>query len=256
MKNHVALPCFVFILAIVILCSCSEPFDSVKSKTWEGEIFRKNDNKELSDVKFKMSNDTLFLFSNAIFGSENDTLILLKFVENDLTFTYKSLNENTFSFKLIHEVDSESENLYFIGNDYYIVLEVSDLDLKDSGSLSFYEDRAVPRESFMYLDGAYEGKVEMENQLSNYLLAEMGGVSMKLVFIDGFKVKIYIKSLLADMFSGTDKATYDIVNYKITGNTLYLERNKSKAQTIEVKNQGETLVLATDDTNIVMYKIY
>lgn len=256
MKKHVAKIYFTQFLIAVLLYSCSQPFDEIKNRTWEGQIYRNSDDKQLSDVRLEMSNDTLYLFSNAIFGSENDTLILQKIEEKDSTFTYKSPKGNTFSFKLVYKITDKSENLYFVGNDYYIVLGVSSLGLRDEGALSFYESRIVPRESYMYLDGAYEGEVEMENQLTNLFLAEMGGVSMKLVFVDGFKVKIYVKSLFVDMFSGTGKPTYDIVNYKVVGNKLYLDNNKSKAQTIQVKNYGETLVLATDEANIVMHKIY
>lgn len=96
----------------------------------------------------------------------------------------------------------------------------------------------------------------MENQLSNLYLTGIGGISVKLVFIDNFKVKIYFKSLFLDLFSDPGKPTYDVVNYRIMGNKLYLENNKSKVQIIEVEDYGETLVLAKDEVSIVMHKIY
>lgn len=256
MKKHVTLISFVIILIIIFISSCSNPYDIIKNRTWEGQIYRTDDDKLLSDVRLKMSNDTLFLFSNAIFGSENDTLILQKFDEKDSTFTYKSLIGNTFSFSFEYNQTEKSENLYFIGNDYYLVLGISSLDLKDLRALDFYKNMNVPRDSYMYLDGAYEGEIEMENQFSNMFLAEIGGISIKMVFMDDFKVKIYTKSLFVDMFSGSSQPSYETVNYKVVGNKLILNKNNSKAQSIDVKNFGETLVMSTDELNVIMHKIY
>ena len=256
MKKHVTLIPFVIIFIIVFISSCSKPYDIIKNRTWEGQIYRLDDDKLLSDVRLKMSNDTLYLFSNAIFGSENDTLVLQKFEEKDSTFTYKSVNGNTFSFSFEYNQTEKSENLYFIGNDYYLVLGASSLDLRDLGALDFYINITVPRDSYMYLDGAYEGEIEMENQFSNMFLAEIGGISIKMVFMDDFKVKIYMKSLFVDMFSGSSQPSFETVDYKVVDNKLFLNKNNSKAQSIEVKNYGETLVLATDKLNVVMHKIY
>lgn len=256
MTKHFATIFLSQLLLTMLLFSCSQPYDKIKNKCWEGEIYRSSDDKRLSYLKLEMRNDTLFLFSNAIFGSDNDTLILQQVEEKDSIFTYKSLEGNIFKFKLAYERNDNLESLYLFGNDYYIALGTSSLGLWEDGSLDFYECLPVPRESYMYLDGAYEGELEMENQLSNLYLTGIGGISVKLVFIDNFKVKIYFKSLFLDLFSDPGKPTYDVVNYRIIGNKLYLENNKSKVQIIEVEDYGETLVLAKDEASIVMHKIY
>ena len=239
-----------------IFSFCSNPNKEIENKTWEGQIHRMSDDKILSDIKLKICSDTMFLFSNAIFGSENDTLLLQNFSNSDSIFTYKSLKGERFQFKFKYEKNEDYEHVYLIGNDYYISIVESFNDLKTKSSLDFYKNIKVPRKSYMYLDGAYEGKLEMENQLTNMYLAEMGGISVKMVFIDNFKVKIYLKNAFVDLFSGSTKPSYETVSYNIVGNKLYLDNNKSNSQVIEVKNMGEMLILATDDANVIMHKVY
>lgn len=70
MKFHL-IPCM---LAAILLLGCSPPEEKIKGRTWEGEVYRNEDDKELSKVKLKMSHDTLFIFANAIFGASNDPL--------------------------------------------------------------------------------------------------------------------------------------------------------------------------------------
>lgn len=246
----------VLIAFPLVFSFCTKPYEKIEHTTWEGQIHRIDDDKVLSDVRLKLSDDTLYIFSNAIFGADNDTLLLQNFTKTDSVFTYKSINGRTFNFKYKYERDEDYEYVYFIGNDYYITLTGSIVDLRFEGALDFYKNIKVPRESFMYLDGAYEGQLEMENQLSNMFLAEMGGITIKLVFINDFKVNVYFKNAFVDFFSGSTKPNYETVNYNVVGNKLYLNKNKSKAEVIEVKNGGETLVLATDEANIILHKIY
>lgn len=246
----------MFLAVMILFSCCSKPYGKVKNKVWEGQIYRSRDDKELSDVVLKMGDDTLLVYANAIFGAGNDTLLQAGYDEKDSVFTFRNQKGENFQFKLVVEPDSKNPGLYFVGPDYYMVLRESSINLNDKYALSFYRDMDVPRDANMYLDGAYEGEVEMENQFSDLFLAGIGGISVKIVFIDHFKLKIYIKSLLVDMFSGSAKPQYEIVDYKILGNKLIFQHNKSKAKNIEVRNNGETLVLATDKMNVVMHKIY
>lgn len=249
----------LFIMSLiftVLLSSCSKPYNMVLNKTWEGQLYRIDDDKELSDIRLRMSNDSLLVYANAIFGAANDTLLLVKYEAKDSTFTYKNNSGDNFSFQFKYAKNGKEERLCLIGTDYCIVLKISEIDLSSNTALAFYLNVDVPSQAYMYLDGAYEGEIEMENQFANLYLAGIGGISVKLVFIDNFKVKVYLKSLFVDMFSGSTKPNYEIVNYKVTGNKLILNRNKAKAQTIEVRNNGETLVLATDKVNVIMHKIY
>ena len=257
MKRNGTTKLVILLIAIELLASCTKPYDTIVDKTWEGQIYRSEDDKQLSDVMLKMSNDTLDLYSNAIFGAENDTLILQQFDKKDSTFTYNSTEGVTFSFKFTLEKEKNSETLYFIGDDYYFLLEESHSDIGETDALNFYQNICVPREVYMYLEGAYEGEMEMENQMAQLFLSELGGIKMKLVFVDGFKVRIYAKSLALEFLANNrNRPTYELVDYTIIGNKLILKRNKTSANTIEVCNAGEKLVLATDELNVVMYKIY
>jgi len=256
MKRNVTKNLVVLLIAIELLSGCTKPYDAIVYKTWEGQVYRFDDDKQLSDVKLKMSNDTLYLYSNAVFGAENDTLILQQFDKKDSTFTYNSIAGSTFSFNFKLKTEKNTETLYFIGDDYYLVLGCSNSDLGKAGSLDFYRNMDVPREVFMYLDGAYEGNIEMENQVGEMFLSDMGGIKMKLVFVDGFKVRVYVKNLLFEVLSVGKRPAYELVDYKIKGNKLILNRNKAKANIIEVRNAGELLVMATDKLNVIMHKIY
>lgn len=255
MQNYIRTAISMSIILIVLLASCSEPYDEIKNKTWSGQIYRLSDEKELSDVRLKMSKDTLYLFSNAIFGAGNDTLIFENYKGNDSILTYNSLNGNRFSYKFRHPKTGDSENLILIGNDYFVYLIPSGFDIKDKDALDFYRNISVPRDAYMYLDGTYKGELEMENQFSNLLLGSMGGASVKMVFLEGFQVKIFFRSLFTDMFASSSEPSYEIANYTVDGNKLILESNKAKARIVEVKDYGETLVLETDKLNIVMHKV-
>lgn len=242
------------IILIVLFSSCSKPYDKIKNKTWEGNILRRGDYKKLSEVFLKMSNDSLFLYSNAIFGAENDTLKLVRYGEKDSTLTFNSLTGNSFKVKFEHLQTDTTENLYLIGDDYAIVLAKSYSEINDDLVSDFYWNINVPRDAYMYLDGTYKGELEMENSFSNLLLGSMGGASVKMVFLEGFQVKIFFRSLFTDMFANSSKPSYEIADYIVEGNKLILESNKSKVRTVQVKDYGETLILETDALNIVMHK--
>ncbi len=255
MKNYIPPTFSMSVILIVILASCSKPYDKIKNKTWSGQIYRLSDEKELSDVRLKMSKDTLYLFSNAIFGARNDTLIFENYERKDSILTYNSLNGNRFSYKFRHLESGDSENLFLVGNDYFLYLIPSGFDIKDKDVLNFYRNINVPREAYMYLDGTYKGELEMENQFSDLLLSSIGGASVKMVFLEGFQVKIFFRSLFTDMFASSSTPSYEIVDYQIDGNKLILDGNKSKVRIVEVKDFGETLILESDKLNVVLHKI-
>lgn len=243
------------IILILLFSSCSKPYDEIQNKTWEGEILRRSDYKKLSEVILKVSNDSLFLYSNAIFGSENDTLKLVRYDQKDSILIFNSLTGNSFKVKFEHSQTDTTENLILVGDDYAIVLAKNYFEINNDRVSGFYWNINVPRDAFMYLEGTYKGEIEMENQFSDLLLGSMGGASVKMVFLDGFQVKIFFRSLFTDLFASSSKPSYEIVDYRVEGNKLILDGNQSKARTIEVNDFGETLVLETDALNVVMHKI-
>ena len=238
--------------------SCSKSIDEIRNRTWEGQLYRSHDNKKLSDIKFKMTADTLFIFSNAIFGIGNDTLVLASDNKKDSTSDYKNSSGDVLTLKYKYTKSNNLEKLYLLANDFYIESMVSSIDIRMPKTLDFFNHLKLPRNVDMYLDGAYEGEFEMENQAVDLFFSSIGGAKVKMVFMDGFKVKIYFKSLAVDMFSNSPKAKYEIVNYKIVGNKLILENNKNKSKTseIEVRNNGETLVIETNEMNAILHKLY
>ena len=101
-----------FVGAVVALAvwSCSTPFEEFHNQTWKGTIYRSEDGKALSEVAFLMKPDTLFIYSNAIFGAGNDTLLLQSMDKKDSVFHYRSLKGIDYSFKV--SVTRKQDELY------------------------------------------------------------------------------------------------------------------------------------------------
>jgi len=253
-SNVVTLALQLFTLASIFLSSCSQPFSDVKNKTWEGQIYRLSDNKQLTDTRLKFSNDTLFVYANAIFGAANDTLIQSFVNIEDSTFVYKSINGTAYQFKLTHTSVKNIENLYLSGDDYYITLGISQANIEDVPALDFYKNYDVPRNSLMYLDGTYKGELEMDNQVMELFMADMGGITFQFDFLDDFKVKMKVKSLAMDMFGGGAPKP-EIHSYKVNGKKLIIGEN-GKDGTLQVRNDGLTLVYEMDGKSVVMHKVY
>ncbi len=243
---------FIFILLLVCIyinaCNSHKPLDELRIKDWNGDILRKGDNQELSQAKMKLSNDTMFLFSNAIFGSENDTLILTDFTSQDSTITLKSINSDGQSWKLKYEFTKvESKDFVALhGDGYYIYLIETSNDVTSPEELSFYLNRQVPDNPDYYLFGAYEGDMEFENPLLNLFSTGYGGIHIKFIFTENFKVKIYGRALL---FSGNDEEQ----TYSVRNDELYIG---SSNQGLKIIDHGNKLVVQTEDSNIILTKNY
>ena len=122
--------------------------------------------------------------------------------------------------------------------------------------LAFYKNIYVPDDAFMYLSGAYEGEIEMENSFMDLWSMTAGlKFTMKIVFLDDFKAKIFIKSLLVDMFGGIAPT---LNSYRVEGNRIIFNGKKLKGgvKGLLVTDNGATLVLQTDKANMVLHKIY
>ena len=61
---------------------------------------------------------------------------------------------------------------------------------------------------------------------------------------------------MVELFSGTEKAAFSVANYRIEGHKLFINYAKFKTGSFEVKQQGEILVFATNDANIILHKLY
>ena len=276
---------------VFIIYSCSKPVERIKNRTWFGSLYRISDNKELSKVAFKITDSNLFIFSNAIFGAGNDTLMFVNFKKEDSTYEYMNKNNEIYSFKLSHrfkinrglltpepimtQLSGESYNNYqeridecdklqakkraicdvetlgLIGNDYYIVSDISDFDIKDDRLINFYKHIEVPQEAYLYLDGVYEGSASCDNMINEFALLGMGGISMKLTFLDDFKVKVTGN---LSFISETD-----IQSYKIIGNKLYLIKKHetlNKKKGFIITDNGSRLIYETEGASVILNKIY
>jgi len=250
---------------VVLLHSCSnsksgtakekilEPMDKIRGKNWEGQVFRLRDDKVLSDIRLKIVGDSMYAYSNAIFGSENDTLNLISNNNQDSTFIFANRVGNQFKLKYVLDSPSDSGNLYLFSNDFYVGLITSSQDISESEALDFYLNIRVPRNPEMYLDGAYEGTVEFENPLVNMFSNSVGSAKIKLIFLDGLKVKMYGSVLWEN--------SNDILPYKVKGDKIFIGTSKEKGgklyqEGLRVTNNGSTLVYQGEDMNLILYKKY
>lgn len=216
--------------------------------TYKGFVKKDKGNKELSEVKFKIKSDTLFIFANAIFGANNDTLFLKEFNESDTAFKYTNNNNEEFELKL--SKDNLSNNYLLIGTDFIIEYNVYNNDIFLSEELKFYNNQIVPRFSYMYLDGAYEGEAELEDPMSALFMgSSFGNYHIKLVFIDNNEVKLF-QSL--GIF--TDKP--QIVKYIYEGDYVKLQTKALKFNKYRISDFGRKLVFQDNVSNAILYKIY
>lgn len=245
---------FIGIYIISSALACSKPIDQIKNKTWSGKIYRAEDRKELSEVKLKFSNDTLYLFSNAIFGAENDTLLIIESDQyhNDSILLIQSINskesDNYFSDVLIYKYEKKDvhDRLVITGCDFYITLVQDINDIFAPNALTFYKSIKVPKLAYMYLEGAYEGESEFENDILNlFSMLSFANAKVKFIFLDDFRVKVF-GSL--SFFSGVD-----IFNYTVIGNSIFLGKEKKEWRVVD---NGRKIVLQTEKLNITLQKIY
>lgn len=248
---------FVGAAVALAVWSCSRPFEEFHNQTWKGTIYRSDDCKALSEVAFLMKPDTLFIYSNAIFGAGNDTLLLQSMDKKDSVFHYRSLKGVDYSFKA--SVTRKQDELYlFLKSHGFFIAAQSEHDGQRFLEVpQWYWNCKVPHEPFMYLSGTYEGRLEMNRQWDNLELMSVGGVGVRLDFLDHFKVRLHVKSLAIELLAamaGNSKPLVLTYDYRIEGNTLYIDPQDKNVITIEVTNEGRKLVYYEDAMTIELYK--
>ncbi len=237
-----------------LLSSCNGLVDQFKEQTWQGHLYRSNDQKELSEVLLRFTDDSLYIYSNAVFGAENDTLAIQQVNKKDSSMVLKNKQGVSITIYFQLEEKQHKETLYIFSNDYYISLEKGNTDISQPGTLDFYRNKIVPREAAYYLDGTYVGQLQMENQLQNAFLASVGGFGVKLIFMDNFKVKVYSQCFMLQMYSGFDTKS-QVMDYIIKNGKIYI-KGSSKISELEIREGGSLLVMQNDETNLVLQKVY
>lgn len=239
------------ILAFILISnfSCKKPTfrDSLNDIVWKGYIHQKDEENPriLSEIIFRVSSDTAYIYSNAIFGADNDTLKISEFTDKDSIMTLESDNVK---WKLkAYLVKEKPNDIVVVGDDFYLYLKKTNVLQKPD--LSFYLNKTVSPYAFMYLEGTYEGEIEMENQMQNLLMSQISpmGIKMKVKFLDEANVKIYTSALL-----GNDVKTR---KYYIKNESIFID-NGNKYVEYEVKNNGNTIVFQDDKINVVLRKKY
>ena len=251
MKNYILL---FMALGCFYSCSFFKATEKIKNRTWEGQIYRMDDEKRLSEVRLKFSSDTLFVFANAIFGADNDTLFLIKHEEKDSIYVFGSPSGEIFEFTYIYQKEKEKQReiLYLLGDDYFVVLFSSELDISEPAALDFYKNKIVPRRAFLYLDGAvYKGTIDVTDPLMKlYSYAYGMAQEIELTFLDGFRVKVTRRmktggmSIMTSLLGGNTTSS-EIMDYTLVGNEIRDKNGKQMGRnaTWRVTEDGQRIII-------------
>lgn len=252
----------VYVVLCVLLFQACKEEDKISGRTWEGYLYKGiSKQNPISKVALKISNDTLFLFSNAIFGADNDTLIIK---ENDNGISYESINGEIFNHLNINLMypdpnNKEREVLHVFSiesNDMFeIWLDPSLRDISDEGMLDFYENRQVPRQLYKYLEGIYEGKARFNNATTGLFLSQSGGIEVKVTFLPNWQLQMCVKSLLFSLFSSAPaKPHCTVLDYHIEGDKIILDNSKSGIKELQISDYGRQLLIIKDDFTVKLKK--
>lgn len=174
---------------------CAEHYFSGR---WYGKIIRTSDNQSLSNICMEFIGDTLYVYSNAIFGRSNEELYNIDF-ENG-TFVYA--NASGEKFQLIPQYNGTDISL--TGDDFRI--EVEPLEGKWDEAMAFYLKQEVARNADGYLFGTYVGKINILFPMAD-MLGILSGVgtgvydmegTMTLEFLEGNRCRVSMKAALTD----------------------------------------------------------
>lgn len=253
MKTNTIIIALFTILSVIT--SCTKPLSDMEGKVWAGNIYRMADEKELAIAKAYCKGDTLFIYANAIFGSERDTLILSEYRAKDSTYIFTTQTNQQFRLQMYCVEHNGKERFAIIGDDFFIAMgvypEINTADVSVS-----YLNIPVSPLAMMYLDGAYEGQLEYENTAADIMFQGMGGVGFKLVFEENFKLRWYDKSIFIDLFGPSNAPKYATYQYHTDGEMLVVENYNGKDLPIAVKDGGRKLVIQLDAVNAILRKVY
>lgn len=242
---HYLLSASIFIM----LYSCSKPIDSIKDKGWKGNIIKIDDQRKLSPIALLINNGKAFIYSNAIFGSENDTLNFSQ-SDNDSTVVFGLADGSSMNIIIRYKKIGENESLLMIGEDFYAELKPTGNNSLNKDDFGFYKNIKVPKEAQFYLDGTYEGDIEMQSQLTSMM---MGGIHLTYIFMDNFKVKQIVKNVMLDVFGGNKGPT--IESYSVEDGRIFIGKREPNAKGFELKDNGKRLVAITDEAKIILKKV-
>lgn len=181
---------------LLFLSGCSK--SPLIGRIWDGELYRKSDGVKLSDVCLKMTSDSLYIYSNAIFGKSNENLYNADFEKGAFVYTNSARDE----FRLKPEYDGNSISLQ--GDNFYIDVQPFDGDWEEA--ISFYRKKEVPRNADSYFFGVYVGKTRGRIPAAALMGALFGvgaefmdmEITVTLEFLEGNRCRMSMKAIPTD----------------------------------------------------------
>lgn len=174
MKRMVAYAAFMLLL----FSGCSK--SPLVGRIWEGELYRNSDGAKLSDVCLKMTPDSLYIYSNAIFGADNEALELVD--RNKTEYVFRNIGGERYMMNFDYRKDAnEAEILSIDGSDYKMVLSPAEGDTFTPEQLAFYSDKRVAPRGDLYFAGRWMGEIFRirDNQRLSSVGLEFTGDTMR-----------------------------------------------------------------------------
>lgn len=161
-------------ITTLFFTSCSTV--PIEDRIWVGKLCRISDNNKLSDVCLKIKDDSLTIYANAIFGSDNERLICLNKRGENYVFTNGTGQQFDMTFLYSHNDETGDEQLSVIGSDYAMYLNpITDNNFSQE-ILSFYLPIPAPPTAELYLSGRWKGEIvrKRDNQELSPICIEYG----------------------------------------------------------------------------------
>lgn len=143
----------------VLLNSCGSsrrlPYEG---RIWSGFLYRSSDSARLSPVCLRLSNDTLNIYSNALFGRSLEMMPCRRTSDSAyVAFLPNAGVEFPMEFRYTAPDSLTREALCIDGTDYWMELWPTTDSVFTAERLSFYRAREVPRDPALYVDGIWCG---------------------------------------------------------------------------------------------------
>ena len=168
----------------------SNPDNYLKGASYEGVLYRKSDNLKLSQIVLMENNDTIKIYSNALFGVNNISFTETGIMHNLNCFKYSS---NEIEDILIY---TDGNKLKIDGSDFYAILNPA-----GNLNLSFFNDRIVstnpshyPKPGSVYTGNLTSTKKDMAEAMTMYVF------NLTISIVNENSIKSTLKSGINDNY--------------------------------------------------------
>lgn len=144
----------LLLFLLTLFFSCQQQPNPLENKKWFGTIIRNSDNRELGKTSLFFQNDSLTIYSNAIFDRTRNSFVLLPSPDKEKTIFVNTGVDSLFKLNVKYQNDSLIVN----GSDFKIHATV------DSGLfLNFknkeFKNEIVPKNAQSYIYGFWKGSL-------------------------------------------------------------------------------------------------